>query len=217
MGRRRRLKEGQQNVHVSSYVLTADDIKVASKYTVQYKSVEGHEKLAVLGDAAEDIIAGIESVTQLTEDERDDVISAVHNFVLSECPGTVKDAMGMWFRDWNLKSVVEFKKQHEIQAGIAELVGRGVKGNEKSSFICYQTVISAIMKDLSNKEREKFSLQAAKWNHLRAPAVVKSQVAEKCGHKMMVSYANRCWEKLGIEVVILYGFRTPGGQVEAYV
>ncbi|KDQ52385.1 hypothetical protein JAAARDRAFT_198305 [Jaapia argillacea MUCL 33604] len=57
------------------------------------------------------------------------------------------------------------------------------------------------MKDLSNKEREKFSLQAAKWNHLRAPAVVKSQVAEKRSHKMMVSYVNQCWDK----------------QVEAYV
>ncbi|KDQ49423.1 hypothetical protein JAAARDRAFT_200860 [Jaapia argillacea MUCL 33604] len=196
MGRRQQSKKSRQNVHVLFYILTSEDIEIAGEYLGQYKSAEVHEKIAILGDTAEDMIAGIESVAELTKDERDNVILAVHNFILSECPGTVEDAMGMWFRDWTLKSVVEFERKDEIRERIP---------------------VSDVMRELSNKEQEKFALQASKWNDLGAPAVVKSQLAEKRVHKMMVSYVNRCRDKLGIEVVILYGFRTPTGQVEAYV
>ncbi|KDQ53995.1 hypothetical protein JAAARDRAFT_197088 [Jaapia argillacea MUCL 33604] len=129
----------------------------------------------------------------------------------------MSDMMGFFFRDWNLKYVVEYERREDIRHRIAKTVGLGVKGNDKLAFACYQTIISEIMKELTDKERRGYTIQAEKWNQIGAPTLVKSQTAKSRAHKIMSTFTNRCQEKLAMEVMILYSYHTPAREVEVFM
>ncbi|KDQ64021.1 hypothetical protein JAAARDRAFT_187402 [Jaapia argillacea MUCL 33604] len=129
----------------------------------------------------------------------------------------MSNMMGFFFRDWNLKYVVKYERREDVRRRIAKTVSPEVKGNDKWAFACYQTVVSEIMKELTDKERWGYTIQAEKWNQIGAPPLVKSQNAESRAHKIMSTFANRCQEKLATEVMILYSYHTPAGEVEVFV
>ncbi|KDQ56932.1 hypothetical protein JAAARDRAFT_194129 [Jaapia argillacea MUCL 33604] len=207
----------RRNPHALGYSLTAQDIEVVNTFLPHYETAEQHEHVGVLADTSDAVLDIHDGLAELSEDERDEIISAVHSHIMQERPGTMSDMMGFFFRDWNLKYVVKYERREDIRRRIAETVGPEVKGNDKRAFTCYQTVVSEIMKELTDKERRGYTIQAEKWNQIGAPALVKSQTAESRAHKIMSAFANHCQEKLAMEVMILYSYRTPAGEVEVFV
>ncbi|KDQ64010.1 hypothetical protein JAAARDRAFT_187395 [Jaapia argillacea MUCL 33604] len=143
-----------------------------------YKVAEKHKKVSILADAMEELTATLNGLAELTEDERDDVIWAVHGYIFQECPASIEEIMGTFLREWSLKMVVEYECRGEIQDHITKIVGPGVKRNSPESFKHYQTVVSAIMNKLSNMEHKVYSAKAQKWNELGALPIVKSKTPE---------------------------------------
>lgn len=74
MAKKRRVKRSKKFSHSAGYTLTVEDIDSLGKHVRLYADAETDEKSGILGGAAEEILAELNAVSELTMEEEADVI-----------------------------------------------------------------------------------------------------------------------------------------------